>query len=129
MLRLGDPDVTLIIMSVGIYLSNFASDKTVCPVCMANNNLSLKIRQIPRMRRIVIVALLPIPLMNPKFRQMQQDEPRQIPREVVKNCTADGTPATHHYTQSQSRERVLQHALSRWQLQVLQTGYSSMASR
>jgi len=54
--------------------ANFAGDKTELPVYMTIGNLSSKIRQMPSMRSIVMVALLPIPNMNCNIPQKRLNE-------------------------------------------------------
>jgi len=76
-LRPGDTVVALIFMSDGTHLLNFAGDKKEWPVYMTIGNLSLKIRQMPSMHTIVMVALLPIPIKNRNIPPKRLDEPRQ----------------------------------------------------
>jgi len=63
-LRVGDTPVRLIFTSDGTHLPNFAGDNTEWPVNIMIGNLSSKIRQIPSMHSMVLVALLPIPIKN-----------------------------------------------------------------
>jgi hypothetical protein len=64
-------------MSDGTYLSNFAGDKQEWPVYMTIGNLSSKIRQMPSVHTVVMVALLPIPIKNRNIPQIRLDEQRQ----------------------------------------------------
>jgi hypothetical protein len=70
-------------MSDGTHLSNFAGDKKEWPVYMTIGNLSSKIRQMPSMHSFVMVALLPIPIMNRNIPQLRLDEQRETIREVL----------------------------------------------
>jgi hypothetical protein len=70
-------------MTDGTHLSNFARDKKQWPVYMTIGNLSSKIRQMPSMHNIVMVALLPIPIKNRNNLQRPLDEKRQRYREVL----------------------------------------------
>jgi len=79
----GDTLVPLIFMSDGTHLSNFAGDKEEWPEYMTMGNLCLKIRQIPSMHSIVMVALLPIPIKNRNIPQKRLDEQQQTNREVL----------------------------------------------
>jgi len=63
-------------MSDGTHLSNFAGDKTQWPVYMTIGNLSSKLRQMPLMHSILMVALLPIPIKNRNIHQKWLDEQR-----------------------------------------------------
>ena len=63
--------------------ANFAGDKTELPVYMTIGNLSSKIRQMPSMRSIVMVALLPIPNMNCNIPQKRLNEQWQTNWEVL----------------------------------------------
>jgi len=74
MLRVGDTVVPLISMSDGKHLSNFAADKQEWPVYMTIGNQSLKLRQMPSMHSVVVVALLPIPIKNRNIPQKRLDE-------------------------------------------------------
>jgi len=82
-LRVGNTLVPLIIMSDGTHLSNFAGDKTEWPVYMTIGNLSSKIHHRPSTDRVVIVALLPIPIMYHNIHQKRQDEQQQTNWEVL----------------------------------------------
>jgi hypothetical protein len=62
---------------------NFAGDKKEWPVYMTIGNLSSKIRQTPSMHRVVMVALLPIPIKNRNIPQKRLDEQQQASREVL----------------------------------------------
>jgi len=83
MLSLGDTLVPRIFMSNGTHHSNFAGDKKEWPVYMTIDNQSSKLRQMPSAHTVVMVALLPIPIMNRKIPQKQLDEQRQTNREVL----------------------------------------------
>ena len=80
---MGDTLVPLIFMSDGTHLSNFAGIKKEWPVYMAIGNLSSKIGQMPSKHRVMIVALLPIPIKNRNIAQKRLDEQRQTNREVL----------------------------------------------
>jgi hypothetical protein len=80
----GDTLVSLIFMSDGTHLSNFARDKTEWPVYMTIGNLSSKIRQMPSTHSVVMVALLPIPIKKRNVPQKRLHEQRQTNR-VVQN--------------------------------------------
>jgi len=82
-LRLWDTLVPLIFMSDGTHLSNYAGDKKEWPVYMTIGNLSSKIRQMPSVHTVVMVALLPIPIKNRNIPQKRLDEQRQTNREVL----------------------------------------------
>ena len=82
-LKLGDTVVPMIFMSDRTHLSNFAGDKKEWPVYVTIGNLSSKIRQMPSMRTIVMVALLLIPIKNRNIPQMWLDEQWQTNREVL----------------------------------------------
>ena len=75
--RVVDTLVPLIFMSDRIHLANFSGDKKEWPVYMTICNLSSKIRQMPSTQSIIMVALLPIPIMNCDIPQMRLDEQRQ----------------------------------------------------
>jgi len=83
-LRVGDTLVPLIFMSVGTHLSNFAGDKNELPVYTTIGNPSSKLRQIPSMHSIIMVALKPIPIKNRNILQKRLDGQRQTHREVLK---------------------------------------------
>jgi len=70
-------------MSDGTHLSNFAGNKKERPVYMTISNLSSKIPQMPSMHRVVMVALLPIPIKNRNIPHKWLDEQRQTNREVL----------------------------------------------
>jgi len=76
MLRVGDTLVPLILMSDRTHLSNFAGDKKEWPVYMTIGNLSSKLRQMPSMHSVVMVALLPIPIKNYNIPPKWLDEQR-----------------------------------------------------
>jgi hypothetical protein len=59
----------LIFVSDGRHLSNFTGDKNEWPVHLTIGNLSSKIRQMPSTHNVVMVALLPIPIMNRNIAQ------------------------------------------------------------
>ena len=82
-LRQGDTLVPLSFMSDRTYVINFAGKKKEWPVYMTIGNLSSKIRQMPSMHTVVMVALLPIPIKNRNIPQKRLDEQRQINREVL----------------------------------------------
>jgi len=82
-LRVGDTLLPLIFMSDGTHLSNFAGDKKEWPIYMTIGNLSSKLRQIPSMHSVIIVALLPIPIKNGNIPVKRLDEQRQTNREVL----------------------------------------------
>jgi len=113
MLRVGDELVPLIFMSDGTHLSNFVGDKKEWPVYMTIGILSSKLRQMPSTHSIIMVALLPILIKNRNIPHQRLDEQLQTNREVLNKVL----------------RRVLQRSLCRWQLQALQTGFSSMACR
>jgi hypothetical protein len=73
-LRVGDTLVPLLFMSDGTHLANFAGDKTEWPVSMIICNLSSKIRQMPSMHSVVMVALLPIPINNRNIPQKRLND-------------------------------------------------------
>jgi len=79
----GDTLVSLIFMSDGTHLSNFAGDKKEWPVYMTNGHLSSKIRQMPSTHSVVMVPLLPILIKNRNISQKRLDEQRQTNREVL----------------------------------------------
>jgi len=68
-LTVGDTQVPLSYMSDEPHLSNFADNKKEWPVYMTIGKLSSKIRQMPSMDSVVMVALLPIPI---KYRPIPQ---------------------------------------------------------
>jgi len=76
-LRLGDSLVPLIFMPDSTHLSDFAGDKKEWPVYMTSGNLSSNIRQMPSAHTGVMVALLPIPIMNRNIPEKRLDEQRQ----------------------------------------------------
>jgi hypothetical protein len=82
-LRLGDTLVPINFMSDGTHLSNFAGDKKEWPVFMTIGNLSSKIRQVPSVHTVVMVALLLIPIKNRNIPQKRLDELRQTHHEVL----------------------------------------------
>jgi len=71
-------------MSDGTHLSNFAADKKEWPVYMTIGNLSSKIRQMPSMHTVVMVAHLPIPIKNRNIPQKRLDDQQETNREVLK---------------------------------------------
>jgi len=128
-LRVGDTLVPLIFMSDGTHLSNFAGHKKEWPVYMTIGNLSSKIRQMPSTHTVVMVALLPIPIKNRNISQKRLDEQRQTNQEVLDKVRQRVFQPLTCEKNPNRRERVLQRSLCGWQLQVLQTGSSSMACR
>jgi len=70
-------------MSDGTHHSNFAGDKKEWPVSMTIGNLSSKIRQMPSTHSVIMVALLPIPIMNRNIPWKRLDEQQQTYREVL----------------------------------------------
>jgi len=70
-------------MSNGTHLSNFAGKKKEWPVYITIGNQSSKIRQMPSMHSIVIVALLLIPFKNRNIPQKLLDEQWQANQEVL----------------------------------------------
>jgi len=70
-------------MSDGTHLLDFAGDKNEWPVYMTIGNLSSKIRQMPSMHSVVMVALLLIPIKNRNILQKGLDEQRQTNRAVL----------------------------------------------
>jgi hypothetical protein len=64
-------------------LSNFSGDKKERPVYMKIGNLSQKIRQMPSMHTVIMVALLSIPIKNSNIPQKRLDEQRQTNQEVL----------------------------------------------
>jgi len=83
MLGVGDTLVPTIFMSDGTLLLNFAGDKRELPVYMTIGNLSSKIRQMPSMHSVIMVALLPIPIKNHNTPQKRLDERQQTNQEVL----------------------------------------------
>jgi len=79
----GDTLVPLMLMSDGMRLSNFAGDKKEWPVYKTTGNLSSKLRQMPSMHSVVMVALLPIPIKNRNIPQEWLDEQQHTHREVL----------------------------------------------
>jgi hypothetical protein len=77
MLRVGDTLVTLIFLSDGTHLSNFAGDNKDCPVYMTIGNLSSKIRHMPSTHSVMMVTCLPIPIKNRNIPQKRLDEQQQ----------------------------------------------------
>jgi len=77
MLRVGDTLVPLIFMSDGTHLLNFAGHKKEWPVYMTIGNPSSKIRQMPSTHSVVMVAPLPIPIMNRNIPQKRLVEQRR----------------------------------------------------
>ena len=82
-LRVRDNLVRLIFMSDGTHLSNFACNKKEWPVYMAIGKQSSKIRRVPSMHSVVLVAHLPILIENRNIPQKQLDEDRQTNSEVL----------------------------------------------
>jgi hypothetical protein len=77
MLRVGDTLVTLIFLSDGTHLSNFAGDNIDCPVYMTIGNLSSKIRHMPSTHSFMMVTCLLIPIKNRNIPQKRLDEQQQ----------------------------------------------------
>jgi hypothetical protein len=73
----GDTLVSLIFMSDGTHLSNFAGDMKELAVHMKIGNVSSKIRQTPSTHSVVMVVLLLIPINNCNIPQKQLDEQLQ----------------------------------------------------
>jgi len=73
----------LIFMSDRTHLLNFAGKKKEWPVWMTIGNQSSKIRQMPSMHSIRMVALLPIPIKNWINPQMRLPEHQQTNRDVL----------------------------------------------
>jgi len=82
-LRVGDTVVPLIFMSDGTHLLNFSGDKKEWPVYMTICNLSTKLRQMPSMHSVVMIALVPILIKNCKIAQQRLDKEGQTNREVL----------------------------------------------
>jgi len=82
-LTVGDTQVPLSYMSDEPHLSNFAGNKKEWPVYMTIGKLSSKIRQMPSMDSVVMVALLPIPIKYRPIPQKWLDEQRETNREVM----------------------------------------------
>jgi hypothetical protein len=80
---LADTLLPLIFKSDRTHLSNFAGGKTEWRVYMTIANISSKIRQMPSMHTVVIVALLTIPIRNRNILQKRLDKQRQTNREVL----------------------------------------------
>jgi hypothetical protein len=70
-------------MSDGTHLSNFAGSKKKCPVYMTIGNLSSKLRQKLSKHRVLMVALLLIPIKNRNLAQKRRDDQRHTNREVL----------------------------------------------
>jgi hypothetical protein len=70
-------------MSDITHLSNFAADKTECPVYMTFGNQCSRIHKIPSKVNVVMVAVLPIPIKIRIIPQTQHDEQRQTNQEVL----------------------------------------------
>jgi len=85
MLRVPDTLVPLIFMLNGPHLWNVAGDKKTWSVYMTFGNVSSKIRQMTSMRSVVMVALLPIPIMNWNVPQQWLHEQRQRNTQVLKD--------------------------------------------
>jgi hypothetical protein len=69
-------------MYEGTHLSNFPGDKKEWPVYMTIGNLSSKLRQMPSIHSVIMVALLGIPIKNRNIPQKRLDEQRHTNREV-----------------------------------------------
>jgi len=70
-------------MSDKTHLSKCAGDKKEWSLYMTIGNRSSKIRQMPSMHSVVMVALRPIPMKNCNIAQKRLDEERQTNREVL----------------------------------------------
>jgi hypothetical protein len=70
-------------MSDGTHVANFAGDKKEWPGYTTIGNLSSKIRQMPSIHSVVMVALLPIPIKNRNISQKRLDKQGQTKREVL----------------------------------------------
>jgi hypothetical protein len=70
-------------MSDGMHPSNFTGDKKEWPAYMTIDNLSWKLYQMQSTHRVIMVALLPIPIKNRNISQMRLDEQRHTNREVL----------------------------------------------
>jgi hypothetical protein len=79
----GDTLVPSIFMFDGTHLLNFAGDQIEWPVYMTIGALSSKMRKTPSMHSVVMVAVLRIPIKNPKIRPKLLDEQQQTHREVL----------------------------------------------
>jgi hypothetical protein len=79
-----DTLVPLVFMSDGTHFSNSGGEKKVWPVYWTIGNLSSKIRQMPSVHTIVMVALMPIAMKNRNMPPRRLDEQRQTNREVLK---------------------------------------------
>jgi len=82
MLRVGDTQVPMSFMSDGTHLPNFAGDEKEWPIYVTIGNQSSKIRQMPSMHSVVIVALLPGPSNKRNSPPRWLNEPQQRNREV-----------------------------------------------
>jgi hypothetical protein len=70
-------------MSDGTHLTKFTANKIKWPAYMTIGNLFLKIRQMPSMHIIVMVALLLIGMKNCNHPEKRLDEQRQSNREAL----------------------------------------------
>ena len=70
-------------MSDGTHLSNFPGDTKDWHVYMTIGHLSSKLRQMPSMHSILMVAVLPIPIKNRNIPQKRLDEQQHTNREVL----------------------------------------------
>jgi len=61
----------------------FPRDKTQWAVYITIGNLSSKIRYMPSMHSVVMIALLPIPILNDKIPQKRLDGKRQMDQAVL----------------------------------------------
>jgi len=71
-------------MPDGTHRSNFAGHKNEWPVYMTIGNQSSNIRQTPSTHRVLMVALLPIPIKNRNIPQKRLDDQWQTNRELLK---------------------------------------------
>jgi len=81
-LGVGDTLVRLIVMSDGTHLSIIAANNKEWLEYVTIRNLSSKIRQMPSMNSVVMVALLLIPIKNDNIQPERLDEKRQTNRKV-----------------------------------------------
>jgi len=82
-LTLGNTLVRLIFMSDGTHLLNLAGDNKEWPGYMIMYNVSSNIRHMPSTQSVLIIALLPIPIINRNIPQKWLDKQREINREVL----------------------------------------------
>jgi hypothetical protein len=82
-LRAGDTLGPVIFMPDGTHLSNFDDTHKGWPVSMTIGNLSSRLRQMPSIHRVVIVALLPIPIKNHNVPHNRLDELQETNQVVL----------------------------------------------